>query len=420
MKIAIAGINKYISRIENTLVCKEDICKYLDNDMNKQGKIRNGIVIESPYHCKPRDIDYIIITFVQDAGLKKQLYEIGFCEEQVLSFLSGDIDYSQYNFLDVKKSEEAYNACKIDWLTSQIQRLQEEKQRLIDYLPFEIYDKYKHGELILPNICTVDETCDVILEKKVSMSRYGDGEFQIIFGETKTIFQKDDEKLAERLKNILISNEKNHIVALADDYGRLEGFNARNKDVTRKYMTDEIRKKHYRYIDMEKKYYNAYISRPYVIYDINRRDEAKERFDRLKQIWNGRDVLVVEGNKTRMGVGNDLLDNAKTIKRIIAPNENAFSNYDRILKATVDNVAVDELILIALGPTATVLAYDLAKLGYWALDIGHLDLEYEWFLKGQGYSYIPNKYNNEMPGDVLVADINDEKYKKSIIAEVLN
>jgi hypothetical protein len=36
------------------------------------------------------------------------------------------------------------------------------------------------------------------------------------------------------------------------------------------------------------------------------------------------------------------------------------------------------LILISLGPTATVLAYDLAKLGYWAIDIGHIDNEYEW------------------------------------------
>lgn len=31
------------------------------------------------------------------------------------------------------------------------------------------------------------------------------------------------------------------------------------------------------------------------------------------------------------------------------------------------------LILIALGMTATVLAYDLSKAGFWAIDIGHID-----------------------------------------------
>ena len=41
----------------------------------------------------------------------------------------------------------------------------------------------------------------------------------------------------------------------------------------------------------------------------------------------------------------------------------------------------NKLILIALGPTATILAYDLYKLGYRAIDIGHIDIEYEWFLR---------------------------------------
>ena len=74
--------------------------------------------------------------------------------------------------------------------------------------------------------------------------------------------------------------------------------------------------------------------------------------------------------------------------------------------------------MIALGPTATVLAYDLAEMGYWALDIGHLDLEYEWFLKGKGYSYVPHKYNNEALGDTKVQDIYDEYYEETIIETI--
>ena len=51
-----------------------------------------------------------------------------------------------------------------------------------------------------------------------------------------------------------------------------------------------------------------------------------------------------------------------------------------------------------MGPTATVLAYDLSRAGYQAIDIGHLDLEYEWFLRGEGVRVeVPGKYNNELP-----------------------
>ena len=42
----------------------------------------------------------------------------------------------------------------------------------------------------------------------------------------------------------------------------------------------------------------------------------------------------------------------------------------------------NKLILAILGPTATVLSYDLAREGYWILDIGQLDIEYGWFLLG--------------------------------------
>ena len=40
------------------------------------------------------------------------------------------------------------------------------------------------------------------------------------------------------------------------------------------------------------------------------------------------------------------------------------------------------LLLLALGPCASALALDLHKRGYQAIDIGHIDVEYEWFRMG--------------------------------------
>lgn len=249
------------------------------------------------------------------------------------------------------------------------------------------------------------------------MSRYGDGEFEIILGQ-KAVYQKNDNNLAERLREILLTNLDNHIVALADDYGAMRQLREENKGTIRRYMTEEKRKSHYDLLNMEKQYYNAYISRPYVIYPHEEREKAEQRFRNLKRIWEDQEVLLVEGDRTRMGVGNDLFDNARQIKRIIAPNENAFDVYEEIYRASLRH-GEGKLILIALGPAATVLAYDLAKEGYWAIDIGHLDLEYEWFLKGEGYSYIPHKYNNEVLGDSNVIPVTEEAYFASIVESVV-
>ena len=303
---------------------------------------------------------------------------------------------------------------KTDYLVSRIRQMDEAYQYFEQNYVYEAADRFRNRKIILPKVSSVESTCEKIISDKCSMSRYGDGEFEIILGHAKDIYQDNDDDLAKRLREILLSDLDNHIVALADDYGAMEGLRRKNRNTIRRYMTEEKRKKHYALLNMDKEYYNAYISRPYVIYPHNEIDRAKERFDDLKRIWAGRNVLLIEGSSTRMGVGNDLFTNTESIQRMIAPNENAYRVYNEIYHAALQ-YGQNKLILIALGPTATVLAYDLAKAGYWALDIGHLDLEYEWFLKGKGYSYVPCKYNNEMLGDTTVIDIQDEEYEKSII-----
>ena len=54
---------------------------------------------------------------------------------------------------------------------------------------------------------------------------------------------------------------------------------------------------------------------------------AGERFRILKQIWDGQDILIVEGKNARSGVGNDLFQNTRTIQRILAPDKNAYASY---------------------------------------------------------------------------------------------
>ena len=80
------------------------------------------------------------------------------------------------------------------------------------------------------------------------------------------------------------------------------------------------------------------------------------------------------------------------------------------------------LVIIALGPTATIMAYDLAKLGYQALDLGHFDIQYEYHIRGiHTKEPIPGKYVNEASTAGQTVDdsaIRDNRYYMSIIDKI--
>ena len=261
-----------------------------------------------------------------------------------------------------------------------------------------------------PTIRSIEETIDHIINNNASVSRYGDGEFQIMVGRDIS-FQKASPEIKRRLEEVQISCIPNHLVCLPDTFNGLnkKGSKQEFKKFWRAFMVKN-RFKWYSYLNMKQVYYNSFISRPYMAYTDE--NNAKEIFIKLKKIWEHRDTIIVEGEKSRLGVGNDLLDGTHSVKRILCPSKEAFEKYNEIL-VEVKRYNKDCLILIALGPTATILAYDLSLEGYQAIDIGHVDIEYEWFLMG-ARSKIPvkDKYVNEAGtiGGHDVGSLNDPQY----------
>ena len=163
----------------------------------------------------------------------------------------------------------------------------------------------------------------------------------------------------------------------------------------------------------------TFITRFYI--DFKDKSKVPDYIKKLKLIWDKKDILIIEGEKSRLGVGNDLFNNSKSIKRILCPAANAFNVYDKIIDEA-RKIDKSILILLALGPTSTVLAYDLYKLGYQVIDIGHIDIEYEWFLRNATEKIqIDNKYVNEACGNKYnFGDVNDTKYYKEIISIITN
>lgn len=291
---------------------------------------------------------------------------------------------------------------------------------IINNVKYEILDPRMNKEkLFFPHIESGEKAIDEIVHEGKSMARFGDGEFSIMSRVCRQKFQRVDDKLANRLEEVIRTEDDRILIGIADNYGNLDRFNKKAADGIRIYMTKEVREMHQQYLSSEKVYYDAYLSRPYVIMRENGKEETAKRFSNLKRIWNNRDVIVVEGALTRMGVGNDLLQNAKSIRRILAPATSSFDRYDDILNASLKAAEEGVLFLIAMGPAAGVLAYDLTQKGYQAIDIGHVDLEYEWFLAGEGERVsVKNKYNNEIPGGDIVEEAElPQEYYQQIIAD---
>lgn len=269
---------------------------------------------------------------------------------------------------------------------------------------------------ITRNVATEFETLQQINNGK-SLIRFGDGEISIITN-SDIGFQKFDRDLKHRLIKIIKSSNDGLIICIPGPIG--------NKD---DYLTEKAKdfwanhKKHAFcywafYTKKNKQYYNTQVTRCYI--DINRIQITKTLFNEWKKLWEKRNILIVEGEFTRMGIMNDLFSNSQRIRRIIAPSTNAYSNYKRILNSILINRQKDELILISLGPTAKVLVYDLFLNGITAIDVGHLDIEYDWYLSGMhNRTKIRNKYINEIVNGNIVDSCIDQKYQSSIIERIL-
>ncbi len=264
-----------------------------------------------------------------------------------------------------------------------------------------------------PKVLSIEQTLDKIIKENLSVIRFGDGEISLIDG-IDLAFQKYDKDLAEKLKTILRTNKKGLLICIPEMWGKMNNFNKETFlfSIHHLFKHGSVWKS---LLSLNQIYGDTFITRPYIPFDD--KSQSSHIFQKLKSIWEAKDVVLIEGEKSRLGVGNDLFNGVKSIKRILCPAENAFTKYDKILMEA-GKIDKHKLILISLGPTAKVLAYDLFLTGYRVIDIGHIDMEYEMFLKKENKRVkVKYKYFNEI-NERNPEDCKDKKYLSQIIAHI--
>lgn len=287
----------------------------------------------------------------------------------------------------------------------------------IEFLNFYLRTKKLRKKIYPLKVKSLEATLEEINTHEKSISRFGDGEFRLILPNENLKFQEENHLLTERLKEVLTSNLENHIVAIPESFHSVKAFKLNVKywwiDFINKFGNQLSP-----YFKKEKAYGNAFISRFYL--DYKNKSQVEKTIKNLKKIWDNKDVLIIEGEYSRLGIGNDLFNEVSSLQRLICPSKNAFSYYDEIVEKAKE-LSKDKLVLIALGPTATVLSYDLANAGFWAVDIGHVDVEYSWYLEKAEYK-IPVKYrlvNESTEQDSIDLPENlRESYNKSILYKI--
>ena len=312
-----------------------------------------SIIFQKDFIClcnKNRGEDRFV-SLLSDLGLMDRLfYDLDGVDFDKLT----PIDYKKVNSIIEQKRQEG-----VGWLTKVLDPKKFPSKRILE-------DEYINKIFFFD----LDMTIDKIVHEKISISRFGDGEIKLIKG-ISLGFQRSSPEISKRLNEVLISRIPKIEIALPS------AFFCKDETIL-KYWRHF--KKHFKIqIPLEKKgYIDAFIT----TYDERRSDKY---FIKMRQIWDKRDVHLIHGKGIFDGFEYNIFDNAKSVTHQIAPNKDAFEKYDEILSEAL-KVDKDKLIIIILGPTATILAYDLALKGYQALDMGHIAKAYDWYKKGKSPS----------------------------------
>ena len=107
----------------------------------------------------------------------------------------------------------------------------------------------------------------------------------------------------------------------------------------------------------------------------------QEGVELWRNIWNDKNVVIITGENSRFELIPELFDGVKSTEFIYTKPTNAFSEIDNIIEEAKSKNP--DMFLISLGPAGTVLAYEMAKQGKRALDIGHISSSYQNAFEGK-------------------------------------
>lgn len=211
-----------------------------------------------------------------------------------------------------------------------------------------------------PRVLTERDTLEAAFNG-LSLARYGDGELKLARGaDAKS--QTGDPVLANRLRAILVAPASDCLVCIP---------NIETETPKGEFWATYRDARYARMYAGAQPYGSSFITRP----DSAPWIDTPEYWDRVVDLWRGRDVVLVRGSSKSLTLAE--LGPAKTAEEIIVSRQHAWADYPSLMTRLATE---RRLVMLCLGATATVLAFDLAQIGVQALDLGHIGM----FLRKEG------------------------------------
>lgn len=214
------------------------------------------------------------------------------------------------------------------------------------------------------------ETLERVRDGRLSLARFGDGELALAHSATfPLVYQKGSPELQAELQSILRGGGGEAGALLVT----IPGLEVR---YYRHYWAKYWRRMK-PLLDPAGLYGDTSVSRE----GLFRLDPERARL-LWRSVWDGRDVCFVIGKGSRFDPIDALFDGIASQRTIFSKPRDAYDDVPRVVDEIVSTVPREALILISLGPSATVLAARLARLGFQALDIGHVTNAYRTVTAG--------------------------------------
>lgn len=221
-----------------------------------------------------------------------------------------------------------------------------------------------------------------LLHQGMSIARYGDGEFNHVNGK-RNVSQFFEKGLQNELKEILAAeNNPNCLVGIPP----LNDPDMNKKDF---WLKGGRTKSYAQHLNPNTTYYSSFITRPDNMPKIN----TAEFFDSVRELWRDKDVILV--SSLAKSLHPELMSDAKSVEVVLGPRQHAYAEINRI-EQEIGNTK--KRVLLCLGPTATVLAWRLAKKGIHALDLGHVGVFLDKFESDPTYN-VAGTYDATAPHD---------------------
>ncbi|HEX8629325.1 MAG TPA: GT-D fold domain-containing glycosyltransferase [Catenuloplanes sp.] len=216
------------------------------------------------------------------------------------------------------------------------------------------------GQFTAARQLSFERTLERITDERLSFARFGDGELRIMLHPEFVLrFQRWSPGLAGDLRSVLTLDG-------FDPERLLLGFPFPYRSL---YWSDvwlDIWPELKPLLGTSVEYGNTHVSRPIFFQQLGQRGVQLWR-----KVWEGQDACVVTGEGSRFWLAPELFDNLGSTRYVHSTPVDAYDDLPRLMEVLAAEDP-NQLYLVALGPAGTLVTAWLARMGRWAIDVGHI------------------------------------------------